>query len=1218
MTLNKSLKATYGLDASNEKVINVGLADKNTLTDGVNVEFLIQENTIQAYDKNRGYEKGFAVIFENRIYVSNQKIESPAGDFEPHKWFSLRVDPKWDTVFETVASGQIITSGQFIAANTSINDLYFKLPRKPQPGDTICIKEVSGNSGYKFLKIGKTDNNILWNGTNVEELYLTRPYSQTYFIFSGNVWNVFQIEHEDIGRIISTSPLKQQVSSGERLYRLSNTGPINIMLPKYAMHGDVIEMFDIDGLTSINHLTLYTSEGSGHAIGTLGQSKLEIRTIGNGRLVFDSSNNLWRLWDGDIRTRLKTIKEDRKLLPNEQVLVYGMNNTVKETVTLTLPRNIAVGDTVEISLGYMRKGQTVIIKTEGDDIIGTDKTLLQFPKRSQYPPEMTWVEVKELVFNGTDDYLPYLKFAYVETLSDLGWAVQHYRPNVERVDFKNPERIGLIALATQDQANKDHENNPEKELAVTPFTLANRVATEERRGIAKTAKTSMVNQNSNGKFEDDTIVTPKKLNERTATEERRGLAEIATQEETNTGKDDTTIVSPLKLENRKASETLSGIAKIVPSKGTPGTQRDKQGTGVYNYTDNKTIVSPSAIHELLSTENSHGVVYLASETEVIEAPDMDPKFPVAVTPVQLHKKTATEDRIGFSQIATQEETDEGTDNFKFITPKKLNDRRSTETLEGISRYATYEEFKKGDSNLISEPNKIKQFLQEARIKVVPESGIVFTGNIWDTCNFDIKPSTEVDRGTLKLSTQGQANTGEDDTTAITPKKLHNKKSTELVEGIIQLSNYAETIAGDVNNKAISPQNFVLAVQTENNGLEASTSLRGFVRLLDGASIWQGTDESGSDPDNEDFLHNGYAVSPRELNKALSHYLPIKGKAVNSTLFDDLKTSDFIRRNIDQEIDGDMTFNNPVILKDTLVSTSSGKFESLESKTVSVGDGTKGSINFLSATPWKIDVQDDFKINNVKIDKDEVIHSKGLETISHVDTSEYRLNGKTFISGQGTINVGDAESQIRFQSKNPNDVRISGSTIIVNTNLEEKGNKHFINRKQDTVDGDIEFTKPVKINIQENMVEVSEGIFVAKITSKQEYEKYPGIAVPKIDQETQKVIDYTYVKGPGTLTQYGDTKSYTYRIWAPQALGQEDNHNNYSLWMQVYNPVKGEFDAWGRIYTSQNPPTAAEIGAVSSSGSTFETLKVNQWLQVGPVRMVPDPVTKTVRYIWIDE
>ncbi|QPB12359.1 long tail fiber proximal subunit [Providencia phage PSTCR6] len=1243
MAENKSFRATYGLDASNQKVINVAKADKTVLTDGVNVDFFIEENTIQKYDETRGYSKDFAVIFEGRVYFANRDIPKPAGTFDPVKWTHVRVDPKWISVINTPQDGYNLESGNFITADTNSNELLFNLPKTPKDGDTIAIKDIGGYVGYKSLRVKKSIHDIKWNDLYRDEIYITRPYSQTYFIFSRGLWNALVLENEDSAKIVSSQPIKQKLSSGDRVYRRSSTGKIDLVLPKYAMHGDLIEFYDIDSLTPINHMTVEVSEDSGHSVELLGQTSVTVRTSGSGRLAFDGSENIWRVWEGDLRTRLKLITENYKILPNEAILVFGANNSEKKTITIDLPKDVELGDTVEISLNYMRKGQKVNIKASTGDTISTSKSLLQFPKRSEYPPETAWVTVPNIEFDGTLDYVPYIRLSYVLQNGKTTWIIQEVNPTVERVDSTARERLGVIALASQAQANVDKEKNPEKELAITPETLANRVALETRRGIARIATTAEVNKLSVDSYDDDTIITPKKLNGRSATETRRGLAELATQEKTNKGEDDLTIVTPKKLHNRKASETLTGIAKIVASKGTPGTQRDVPGTGVYSFNNNTDIVTPAALHENLATKTALGTVFLATETEVIEAPVMDPKFPVVVTPVELHKKTATESRIGFAKIATQDETNKGAIDNAIVTPKKLNDRKASETLTGIARIATQTEFNQGTLNdVISSPLKVKTYFNStARIQTNTATGIKHTGTLWENFKLEILPASELQVGSAKIATKALVDAGTDDTTIVTPKKLHDKKSTETSEGIIKVSTYEQTIAGTSANTAISPKNFVLAIRTEKNGLEATTTNRGFVRITQDASIWTGDDVVGS---TGTYEHDGYAVSPRELNKALSHYLPIKATAVNSALLNGIKSDQFIRRDINQEVNGILTMNKETVMKAPLNSTSTGKFTTLDLTSTGIslklGNSTgwsglhilgQGGWSLFSASDTNFKIQpidaqnpDNIEMFSINRTSGNVDIAKNLNVGGVLNAFSVQVRSKDAIRLNGTrILYGNNTTPLQFATPNASDIVVSEAVdqykVITTKNLVEESNKTYLRKGGDTATGTINFSKPIFVRrapVANSKQSPENGIFVSEVVDKSMYDTYPGIAVPQYDDQN-KITEYKYVKGPGTLIQIGDSKDFTFRIWVPKALDKTANHNNHSIWMQTYNTAKGELEDWGRVFTTQSPPTAADVGAVSESGSSINNITVREWMQVGNLRLVPNPVTKTVDYIWVD-
>jgi hypothetical protein len=99
---------------------------------------------------------------------------------------------------------------------------------------------------------------------------------------------------------------------------------------------------------------------------------------------------------------------------------------------------------------------------------------MQFPKRSDYPPSGNWVNTNKLTFNGTSDYPPIITFAYIP-MGPLGqWMVVENSPIIERVDPSsdlNRARLGVIALATQDQANLNHEDitPAAKEIALMPY-----------------------------------------------------------------------------------------------------------------------------------------------------------------------------------------------------------------------------------------------------------------------------------------------------------------------------------------------------------------------------------------------------------------------------------------------------------------------------------------------------------------------------------------------------------------------------------------------------------------------------------------------------------------------------------------------------------------------------------------------------------------------------
>lgn len=926
--IKRKFRAEDGLDAGGDKIINVALADRTVGTDGVNVDYLIQENTVQQYDPTRGYLKDFVIIYDNRFWAAINDIPKPAGAFNSGRWRALRTDANWITV----SSGSYqLKSGEAISVNTAAgNDITFTLPSSPIDGDTIVLQDIGGKPGVNQVLIAASVQSIVnFRGEQVRSVLMTHPKSQIVLIFSNRLWQMYVADYSREAVIVTPANTYQAQSNDFIVRRFTSAAPINIKLPRFANHGDIINFVDLDKLNPLYH-TIVTTYDETTSIQEDGTHSIEGRTSIDGFLMFDDNEKLWRLFDGDSKERLRIITTNSNIRPNEEVMVFGANNGKAQTIELQLPTNISVGDTVKISMNYMRKGQTVKIKAADEDKIASSVQLLQFPKRSEYPPEAEWVTVQELVFNGETNYVPVLELAYIEDSDGKYWVVQQNVPTVERVDSLNDStraRLGVIALATQAQANVDLENSPQKELAITPETLANRTATETRRGIARIATTAQVNQNTTFSFADDLIITPKKLNERTATETRRGVAEIATQQETNTGTDDTTIITPKKLQARQGSESLSGIVTFVSTAGaTPASSRELNGTNVYNKNTNNLVVSPKALDQYKATPTQQGAVILAVESEVIAGQSQEGWANAVVTPETLHKKTSTDGRIGLIEIATQSEVNTGTDYTRAVTPKTLNDRRATESLSGIAEIATQVEFDAGvDDTRISTPLKIKtRFNSTDRTSVVALSGLIESGTLWDHYTLNILEANETQRGTLRVATQVEAAAGKLDNVLITPKKLLGTKSTESQEGVIKVATQSEAVAGTSANTAISPKNLKWIVQSEPSW-RATTAIRGFVKTSSGSITFVGNDTVGSTQDLELYEKNSYAVSPYELNRVLANYLPLKAKAADTNLLDGLDSSQFIRRDIAQTVNGSLTLTQQTNLSAPLVSSSTATF-----------------------------------------------------------------------------------------------------------------------------------------------------------------------------------------------------------------------------------------------------------------------------------------------------
>ena len=87
----KPFKARLGLDANNEKVVNV--APPEVGTDVVNLDYFNSYNTLQPFSALRSYPANFLVEYSDRVWKSRGVV--PVGDFDQSMWTEIHAFGRW-------------------------------------------------------------------------------------------------------------------------------------------------------------------------------------------------------------------------------------------------------------------------------------------------------------------------------------------------------------------------------------------------------------------------------------------------------------------------------------------------------------------------------------------------------------------------------------------------------------------------------------------------------------------------------------------------------------------------------------------------------------------------------------------------------------------------------------------------------------------------------------------------------------------------------------------------------------------------------------------------------------------------------------------------------------------------------------------------------------------------------------------------------------------
>lgn len=217
-----------------------------------------------------------------------------------------------------------------------------------------------------------------------------------------------------------------------------------------------------------------------------------------------------------------------------------------------------------------------------------------------------------------------------------------------------------------------------------------------------------------------------------------GIVELATQAETNTGTDDVRAVTPLKFQTR-----LAAYAQPLDSDLT-------------------------SIAALTTTSYGRALLELANQAALLTAIG-----------------TTSETAQGVVELATQAETNTGTDDVRAVTPLKFQTR--------LAAYA-----QPLDSDLTSIAALATTAYGRAFLELANQAALMGL----------LSASSATAQGIVELATDAEATTGTDTTRATTPANvaaaITARVASATAQGIVELATTAETTTGTDTARAVTP------------------------------------------------------------------------------------------------------------------------------------------------------------------------------------------------------------------------------------------------------------------------------------------------------------------------------------------------------------------------------------------------------------------------------
>lgn len=319
----KPFKARLGIDANNEKVINV--KDPTDLTDAVNNQYLVAKNTVQTYDPSRTYPTGFIVERGERLYKAKAAVNG--GAFDINAWTEIHAFNLW----QRIAGAYQAEPGDCLLLNTASSSVTITLPAIAEEGDCVFIIDEGTASTNPIILNAGTNT---FNNTGVSN-YQINASDTTQVVYLGGTWRVNRIAKPQYQLLTANTTVAPNTWN----YVQTASAPITVILPINPIQGQWVTVAD----GSVNAFTYnVTINGNGKNISGSGTYVIN-RSGSIVTMIFDQASGEWK---ANVVTQPGRRTETLAPLVNQSVIVT-LDGTNK---VLNLPTSTGLvdGDWVEV------------------------------------------------------------------------------------------------------------------------------------------------------------------------------------------------------------------------------------------------------------------------------------------------------------------------------------------------------------------------------------------------------------------------------------------------------------------------------------------------------------------------------------------------------------------------------------------------------------------------------------------------------------------------------------------------------------------------------------------------------------------------------------------------------------------------------------------------------------------------------------------------------